>query len=47
MQTEELGNLQSMLENNLLHMICDMDLAYDFCKIGGLDIFDKFLVNKF
>lgn len=41
---EKLENFQYIFENDLLDLICDMDLAFDFCKMGGLEIFDKFLV---
>lgn len=47
LEEKELENIQYILENNLLDLICDMDLAFDYCKMGGLEIFDKFLVFFF
>lgn len=40
---EKFEELRILVEESLIEMICDLDLAADFCKIGGLEVVQKFL----
>lgn len=40
------NELTILIKESLFDLICDLDLAADFCKVGGLDVVKKFLCNS-